>query len=146
AGRHPPAPGVSDRRGRGGRPPGAFAARRHPAGRRRRRRAPSAAPVPGADRAPATHVRIWTAPEVTGWGRLPMHAVPHPDRVPLDGAWAFQLRPGPEAPPGAHWTTVDVPGCWTMQDVGDRPQYTNERLPWDEPPVFVPEANPTGVY
>jgi beta-galactosidase len=91
-------------------------------------------------------VKIWQTPEVSGWGRLPMHAVPHPERLSLDGPWNFQLLPNPEAQVATEWSTADVPGCWTMQGVGDRPQYTNERLPWPEPPVFVPSENPTGVY
>jgi beta-galactosidase len=39
-----------------------------------------------------------------------------------------------------------VPGCWTMQDVGDHPWYTNARMPWPQPPPHLPAANPTGVY
>ena len=33
----------------------------------------------------------WADPELTSRGRLPMHAVPHEDRLPLDGTWRFQL-------------------------------------------------------
>jgi beta-galactosidase len=83
-----------------------------------------------------------------------MHAVVRPaaDRLSLDGRWRFQLLPHPEAPLARRWTYLDVPGCWTVQDfddmhgVDDRPQYTNTRMPWPEPPPYVPAANPTGVH
>jgi beta-galactosidase len=67
------------------------------------------------------------------------------EAVPLDGDWSFTLldRPGGEVRAEA---TVAVPGCWTMQDVGDPPQYTNIQMPFPGPPPAVPEANPTGVY
>ena len=40
--------------------------------------------------------RPWADPELTSRGRLPMHAVPHDDRLPLDGAVAVPAA----APPG----------------------------------------------
>ncbi len=45
------------------------------------------------------------------------------------------------------WREVAVPGCWTRQDVGDLPHYTNIIIPWPglEPPE-VPSENPTGLY
>ena len=93
-------------------------------------------------------VPIWRNPEVTGWGRLPMHALTHSDRLDLDGTWRFQLLGDPGAAPADRWDAIEVPGCWTMQDVGgqDRPQYTNVQMPWPEPPPHLPAANPTGVY
>lgn len=67
------------------------------------------------------------------------------DVVTLDGEWSFTLlaRPG-GAVRGEK--AVAVPGCWTMQDVGDLPQYTNIQMPCPGPPPNVPEENPTGVY
>jgi beta-galactosidase len=32
-------------------------------------------------------VKPWLAPELISENRLPMHSVPHLDRVPLDGRW-----------------------------------------------------------
>ncbi|MFI5262485.1 MAG: sugar-binding domain-containing protein, partial [Candidatus Limnocylindrales bacterium] len=90
--------------------------------------------------------RPWTTPELTGTGRVPMHSVPHPDRLELDGTWRFQLLPDPEAPPGATWSTAEVPGCWTMQGFADLPHYTNVQMPFAGLPPDVPAANPTGVY
>ncbi|MGW7255549.1 glycoside hydrolase family 2 TIM barrel-domain containing protein [Streptomyces sp. NPDC054834] len=110
---------------------------------------------------PLIALRPWEAPEVTSWGRLPMHAV---DRragaVSLDGDWRFQLLPAPDAPLGDVWSSAHVPGAWTMQDTGaglshtigesryaiDLPQYTNVRMPFAEYPPQSPAANPTGVY
>jgi beta-galactosidase len=89
----------------------------------------------------------WADPELTSRGRLPMHAVPHLERLPLDGEWRFQLLHHPTDPvAAADWRAIEVPGCWTMQDAWDRPQYTNVQMPWPQRPPDVPEANPTGVY
>jgi len=88
----------------------------------------------------------WEAPELTGVGRVPMHSVPHPDRVDLDGRWRFQLLPAPDAKQAAAWGEIDVPGCWTMQGWGDLPHYTNVVMPFPGLPPSVPAANPTGLY
>ncbi len=88
----------------------------------------------------------WEAPELTGVGRVPMHSVPHADRVDLDGRWRFQLLPGPDANPGPAWGEIDVPGCWTMQGWDDLPHYTNVVMPFPGLPPAVPAANPTGLY
>jgi beta-galactosidase len=88
----------------------------------------------------------WGSPELTGVGRVPMHSVPHGDRVTLDGRWRFQLLPAPEAAPTATWDEVEVPGCWTMQGFGDLPHYTNVVMPFPGLPPAVPAANPTGLY
>jgi beta-galactosidase len=96
--------------------------------------------------------RLWNAPEITGWRRLPMHAVGRDMKgaLRLDGDWRFQLLPTPEAPVTDRWTRIEVPGCWTMQDTGDGPadlpRYTNVTMPWPEQPPRLPAANPTGVY
>ncbi|HYU50966.1 MAG TPA: hypothetical protein VEO91_13675, partial [Candidatus Limnocylindria bacterium] len=77
----------------------------------------------------------WEAPELTSLHRLSMHAVPHPDRLSLDGMWRFQLLPRPDAEPTSSWGEITVPGCWTMQPAGqaagDLPQYTNVQMPFD---------------
>ncbi|HEU4571845.1 MAG TPA: glycoside hydrolase family 2 TIM barrel-domain containing protein [Candidatus Limnocylindrales bacterium] len=91
-------------------------------------------------------VRPWAAPELTSWNRLPMHAVPHDERLPLDGTWRFQLLHSPEERPGSDWGEIRVPGAWTMQGTWDRPHYTNVRMPFPNRPPEVPAENPTGVY
>src|SRR5919202_2529592 len=88
----------------------------------------------------------WQHPELTAAGRLPMHSLPHPDRLVLDGKWRFQLLPRAVAAPSGDWREVDVPGCWTMQDSGDFPRYTNVVMPFPDRPPRVPDANPTGLY
>lgn len=113
-------------------------------------------------------MRPWDAPELVALHRLPSRpplvGFPDPaaaraatplsgpidrDASPwmhrLDGRWAFGLAANPEAEP-ADWTEVDVPGCWTMQDVGDKPHYTNFGVPFGTPPPSPPADNPTGVY
>lgn len=74
----------------------------------------------------------------------------------LDGAWQFLLVDRPDdAPDGwqlnefddSEWRPLQVPGCWTRQDVGDHPHYTNVVMPWPElDPPQVPDDNPTGLY
>jgi beta-galactosidase len=73
----------------------------------------------------------------------------------LDGRWTFRLFDDPDSVPvaaiakpvaGSRWTSVAVPGNWTMQGVGDLPQYTNVRMPFPGPPPRLPDRNPTGVY
>jgi beta-galactosidase len=92
-------------------------------------------------------LRPWADPELTGRHRLPMHSVPHADRVDLDGRWRFQLLSDPEgAPAPERWAEADLPGCWTMQGFGDLPHYTNVIMPFAALPPDVPDANPTGVY
>lgn len=92
-------------------------------------------------------MRPWTDPELTGLGRLPMHSVPHLDRLELDGRWRFQLLPRPDATPAPEaWAEAEVPGCWTMQGFADLPHYTNVVMPFALLPPDVPEANPTGIY
>ncbi|GAA4586700.1 glycoside hydrolase family 2 TIM barrel-domain containing protein [Planotetraspora phitsanulokensis] len=94
---------------------------------------------------------VWASPEITGWRRLPAHAVPRAG-LTLDGRWRFQLLPHPDAALSGRWAEIEVPGCWTMQDfddvhgVGDLPQYTNFDMPWPDLPPRPPSANPTGVY
>jgi beta-galactosidase len=75
-----------------------------------------------------------------------MHSVPHHDHVPLDGMWRFQLLRRADGSPEGDWRDIDVPGCWTMQNTGDLPQYTNVQMPFGTQPPRVPEDNPTGIY
>jgi beta-galactosidase len=76
-----------------------------------------------------------------------MHAVPHADRLQLDGTWRFQLLHRPDEPPSpGGWREIEVPGCWTMQDTWDHPIYTNVQMPFPDRPPTVPDENPTGVY
>ena len=86
----------------------------------------------------------WLQPELTAVNRLPMHSVPHQRRLVLDGTWRFQLLNRPDAEPGANWRQIEVPGCWTMQDVGDSPQYTNVVMPFDGRPPEVPPRTAHG--
>jgi beta-galactosidase len=88
----------------------------------------------------------WAEPELTAVRRLPMHSVPHRDRLELDGTWRFQLLRRPDAEPSGDWAEAQVPGMWTMQGFDDKPQYTNVQMPFDGLPPEIPEDNPTGVY
>lgn len=88
----------------------------------------------------------WADPALVARGRLAMHAVPHPDRLPLDGSWRFQLLHSPDDAPGETWGEAAVPGCWTMQGTWDHPIYTNVQMPFPGLPPDPPEENPTGIY
>ena len=109
-------------------------------------------------------------PELTEINRLPSRSPiePYPDtaaaragegtpwRRSLDGAWRFQLIDTPTAAPAGWadpatsddvWRTIEVPGCWTRQDTGDLPHYTNVVMPWaDVEAPWTPPKNPTGLH
>jgi beta-galactosidase len=91
-------------------------------------------------------VRPWATPELTAVRRLPMHSVPHANRLDLDGTWRFQLVFAPDADPDSDWREAAVPGLWTRQGFDDLPQYTNVQMPFAGLPPDVPDHNPTGVY
>ncbi len=109
-------------------------------------------------------LRPWADPTCVALGRLPLAADLHRDpvdpahRLGLDGEWSLRLFDTPEevpadvvAPladplPADGWSTVAVPGNWTMQLPGDLPHYTNVQMPFPGPPPHLPERNPTGVY
>ena len=79
-----------------------------------------------------------------------------PWRRSLDGEWRFRLADAPAAAPvrwmmpatsDARWRTITVPGCWTRQNTGDRPHYTNIVMPWpDTDAPYSPPRNPTGLH
>jgi beta-galactosidase len=105
-------------------------------------------------------LRPWADPEVVSIHRLSMRPPTQPDarwRRSLAGRWDFRLFDSPDDVPataiiravplgGRGWTKVAVPGNWTLQGVGDHPQYTNVQMPFAGPPPTLPARNPTGVY
>ncbi len=90
------------------------------------------------------------SPETTSVNRLPMLNIEHIEKISLDGTWRFQLLHNPLDRIGKKWSTIPVPGLWTMQPESevffDKPIYTNVQMPFDEQPPFVPAENPHGVY
>ena len=111
--------------------------------------------TPDPDRRPLDDFgpRSWARPEVIAIGREPMGTPRHrPERIDLDGPWAFRLHDRPEdvtvdgiTGPTEGWATVEVPGNWTMQGF-DHPHYTNIQMPFPGPPPAVPDPNPTGIH
>jgi beta-galactosidase len=94
--------------------------------------------------------RSWETPELTSLNRLPPTATlarPADRSRVLDGDWEFRLvgRPEHAARTARRWSTVPVPGLWTMQGFGV-PHYTNVAMPFGDRPPRVPEQNPTGIY
>ncbi|CAB5106881.1 unannotated protein [freshwater metagenome] len=92
----------------------------------------------------------WMSPETTSVNRLPMLNIEHIEKISLDGTWRFQLLHSPLDRIGKKWTTIPVPGLWTMQPESDvffdKPIYTNVQMPFEEQPPYVPAENPHGVY
>jgi len=72
------------------------------------------------------------------------------EKITLDGTWRFQLLRSPLDRIGKRWSSIPVPGLWTMQPESDvffdKPMYTNTQMPFEEQPPFVPAQNPHGVY
>jgi beta-galactosidase len=96
---------------------------------------------------------FWQAPELTSINREPMLNLSHLHSLSLDGRWRFQLLAHPKAQLSRRWSSIPVPGLWTMQQredgtfiFGDKPIYTNVQMPFDHLPPAVPQENPTGVY
>ena len=46
---------------------------------------------------------------------------------------------------GDSWSSIHVPGNWTLQG-WDKPHYTNVRMPFPDSPPEPPASNPTGLY
>lgn len=92
----------------------------------------------------------WMSPETTSVNRLPMLNIEHMEKITLDGTWRFQLLRSPLDRIGKRWSSIPVPGLWTMQPESDvffdKPMYTNVQMPFEEQPPFVPAQNPHGVY
>jgi beta-galactosidase len=114
----------------------------------------------------------WENPQLPSLNKLPPHASFYPFPtvenalnftreqspwfLPLNGLWDFQIKPRPEEVTTSvlnskKWTTIQVPGNWTMQcdERGNsygHPHYTNVQMPWRNIPPDVPDENPTGIY
>ncbi len=115
-------------------------------------------------------LKPWQSPELQQLGRLSARATLYAFDTPaqarrglreaspwfqsLGGDWDFFLAERPEAvspdfmtPAGRtpEWTTLPVPGNWTLHS-WDKPHYTNVQMPFSEHPPQVPAENPTGLY
>ena len=115
-------------------------------------------------------LKPWQSPELQQLGRLNARATLYPFDTPeqalkgereaspwyqsLGGDWEFFLAGRPEAvspqfmteaAQTPDWTTIPVPGNWTLHS-WDKPHYTNVQMPFAQPPPQVPVDNPTGLY
>ena len=106
--------------------------------------------MPSTGRIKPMITNYWMSPETTSVNRLPMLNIEHIEKISLDGTWRFQLLHSPLERLGKKWSSIPVPGLWTMQPESDvffdKPMYTNVQMPFDEQPPFVPAENPHGVY
>ena len=110
--------------------------------------------------------KTWKMPQLTSLNKVSPHSSHFPFPSPeealgndrssspwflgLNGTWDFKIADRPEHVADkmadvTSWSTIDVPGNWTMQGFG-RPHYTNVVMPFPNPPPEVPEENPTGIY
>jgi beta-galactosidase len=115
-------------------------------------------------------LKTWMAPECVSINRVAMRATIYPfpsaqsarsvdrEKTPwfqlLNGQWKFKAADMPENVTQAdiaadvdrsNWSSVEVPGNWTLQGYG-APQYTNVQMPFPDEPPFVPQDNLTGIY
>ncbi len=103
--------------------------------------------------------KTWEMPELPSFNKLPAHAsvIPYPSSVDalradreyspwfqsLNGKWDFKILPNPQQATGTEtsggtWSTIAVPGNWTMQGFG-HPQCTNVGMPFScIPPHVLP--------
>ncbi len=95
-------------------------------------------------------MKYWNSPETTAVNREPMLNVEHAGSLSLNGQWRFQLLRSPDLQPTDSWSSIPVPGLWTMQPESeifwDKPIYTNVQMPFEELPPAVPALNPTGIF
>lgn len=110
--------------------------------------------------------KTWVMPQLTNINKLPprstLYPFPGPEQalglsrqaspwfLSLDGKWDFRIKSRPEEASAddltsGGWSSIAVPGNWTMQGFG-KPHYTNVVMPFRNAPPDVPEENPTGVY
>ena len=110
--------------------------------------------------------KTWKMPQLTGVNKLPPHSSHFPFATPeealandrscsswflgLNGNWDFKIVDCPDRvkdilADSTPWSTIQVPGNWTMQGFG-QPHYTNVVMPFPNHPPEVPDENPTGVY
>ena len=59
---------------------------------------------------------LWENPELISMNRLPMHAVPHDDRLELDGTWQFELLERADGEPSG--SLARDPGAGRLDDAG----------------------------
>ena len=116
-------------------------------------------------------IKPWSLPEITSIGRLPIrpNLIPFADPeqalygdrkkspwfLSLNGSWDFLYFKSPEESSlfivnylkkqFGDWTTIEVPGVWTLQGYGN-PHYTNVQMPFPEIPPYTPKENQTGLY
>ncbi len=114
-------------------------------------------------------VKPWADPEIVSMNRLPMRTtfVAFPTVAAarsgkrekskwchsLNGHWSVKrFEDVNEIPDSAlttdveQWTTIPVPGNWTLSDLGDLPHYTNVQMPWKGRPPSLPDTVATVVY
>ncbi len=111
----------------------------------------------------------WADPAVVSINRLPMTTLPVPyadiaaarsgerERSPwfrtLDGRWSIkrfadvsQVTPASLTADTSKWSSITVPGNWTLAGLGDHPHYTNVQMPWTGRPPSLPPTVATAVH
>jgi beta-galactosidase len=111
----------------------------------------------------------WADPQVVSINRLPMrtpivsfadvesarvgNADKSPWRKSLNGAWSIkrfedvsQVTPASLTSDTSKWSTISIPGNWTLAGLGDEPHYTNVQMPWQGRPPSLPPTVATAVH
>ena len=114
-------------------------------------------------------LRPWADPEIVSMNRLTMRTpiVSFPTRDgaqnsereqspwfrSLNGAWHIRRFEDVDDVNGkaltedcTKWTTIQIPGNWTLLNLGDVPHYTNVKMPWKGRPPMLPDTVATAVH
>lgn len=114
-------------------------------------------------------LRPWADPNVVSINRLPMRTSfvsfrdcesaraairqNSPWFKNLNGSWHIrrfadveQVTASAITSDTSKWSTISIPGNWTLAGLGDLPHYTNVQMPWKGRPPKLPDAVPTGVH
>ncbi|MCX6515457.1 MAG: hypothetical protein NTZ62_02330 [Actinobacteria bacterium] len=114
-------------------------------------------------------VKPWADPEIVQMHRRPMRSIhttytdfdtarkgdrtTSPWFVSLNGQWKIKrYEDVNEVPASAisddtkSWTSISVPGNWTLAGLGDEPHYTNVQMPWKGRPPTLPPTVATAVH
>jgi beta-galactosidase len=112
-------------------------------------------------------MKWWADPELISHNRLPMRATTQafrnaddarsgsssPWRQLLNGTWSIQRFAHPDlvtaealSADTSKWSSIEIPGNWTLAGLGDAPHYTNVVMPWKGRPPFLPDELPTAVH
>lgn len=116
-----------------------------------------------------SEIQPWADPAIVSMNRLPMRTPIVSYRSDeearrnnreksswhksLNGAWKIkryedvsQIPASAITTDASRWSTISVPGNWTLAGLGDLPHYTNVQMPWSGRPPALPPTVATAVH